>query len=848
MSFKKHRDYKLGTLLIRRDRYLDATDKFKHLLDIFPNALPDILIFLYQQLKEKYFNLQLRILIAELYIYKKGYTDALDELEECTTLDPEYSNTYVILGRMFRNDQLKNRIITIFETAISNQIFDSTIIDILPNHYLSEKNNSKSIHFFIVLCERFPNNCSYLKTLASLYAQIRNYEDAAKTYEKIGQTFNEHHEEIADRCEKLIRFCPENKTIRKILINLHIKAMNLENAFRHVDYLVERDNTFYAQANKLYKELLKLSPKTLFILKGFAKLLIKEHDFSQAINLLADVISIDHNESEMVKEMINNVLEHEPQQLLAHELKLDIAIIQREFNYAISIIESLIENEYINDIPILQKCDLIIEKHEAFQQHCIYLKSLYYFKTNQIENCIQLTQSITKKDWAEKKALLQAQALEKKGQFKEAKIRLSALLKTDPNNPTIHHALQQTYLGLLNQLVTRQESSEKESDFFKAGLVYLRKGNFIDAIEQFQKIGSDKSLLFQANTLIYRCFFEMGRFDLALNHINRSIENCDTFSDTITKNKLLYINAIIYIHSGKFELARDTLEKLYTADIKFPNIEKLLTFIRKQNHYEDHLFLSYYLSDSGEETPIAMPLSTYIKPPSFSFGHQHNKKGIEFIFKQQLLAAEEEFKLAIQLDPSLPCVYGNLLIVYLMKNQIEEAKETLKKLEHHSEINEAVLIYRGLIKLKENDEIKALDIFKNCIQKFPQCNLAHLYLGNIYWKKLNIEQAFYHQEKANQLGLYFHIINRKKHYLKDKPFTFSYWISDFYKTVVNEKTESNIQDNIKNNDQESTTSQTEPEKTTPINQENLYQTSLLTDYEEENNNKAEEVHAWRIDH
>ena len=34
MSFKKHRDYKLGTLLIRRDRYLDATDKFKHLLDI----------------------------------------------------------------------------------------------------------------------------------------------------------------------------------------------------------------------------------------------------------------------------------------------------------------------------------------------------------------------------------------------------------------------------------------------------------------------------------------------------------------------------------------------------------------------------------------------------------------------------------------------------------------------------------------------------------------------------------------------------------------------------------------------------------------------------------------------
>ena len=62
MSFKKHRDYKLGTLLIRRDRYLDATDKFKHLLDIFPNALPDILIFLYQQLKEKYFTYRYKIL------------------------------------------------------------------------------------------------------------------------------------------------------------------------------------------------------------------------------------------------------------------------------------------------------------------------------------------------------------------------------------------------------------------------------------------------------------------------------------------------------------------------------------------------------------------------------------------------------------------------------------------------------------------------------------------------------------------------------------------------------------------------------------------------------------------
>ena len=349
--------------------------------------------------------------------------------------------------------------------------------------------------------------------------------------------------------------------------------------------------------------------------------------------------------------MIETVLKHEPEQLLAHELKLDIAIIQREFHYAISIMESLIENEYINDIPILQKCDLIIEKHEAFQQHCIYLKSLYYFKTNQIENCIQLTQSLTEKDWTEKKALLQAQALEKKGQFKEAKIRLSELLKTDPNNSTIHHALQNTYLGLLNQLDMQNKHSEKESDYFKFGLIELRKGNFIDAIEQFQKIGSDKTLLFQANTLISRCFFEMGRFDLALNHIKRSLENCNTFADTYTKNKLLYSNAIMHIHAGKFELARSTLEELYTADIKFPNIEKLLPFTRQQNHYEDHLFLSYYPSKSGTDIPIAMPLSNYITPPSFSFGHQHNKKGIEFIFKQQLLAAEEEFKLAIQLDP-----------------------------------------------------------------------------------------------------------------------------------------------------------------------------------------------------
>ena len=65
---QQNKTFNLGILLAKRHHYFDAFDRFKLLLQNNAKLLPDVLIPLYKQLMIHDEDLQLRVLIAELYM------------------------------------------------------------------------------------------------------------------------------------------------------------------------------------------------------------------------------------------------------------------------------------------------------------------------------------------------------------------------------------------------------------------------------------------------------------------------------------------------------------------------------------------------------------------------------------------------------------------------------------------------------------------------------------------------------------------------------------------------------------------------------------------------------------
>ena len=149
---------------MKRSQYHEVLDRFKKTMHDIENGLPDILIQMYKQLMRKD-DLNLRLMIAELYIVSKHYKDAVTEIEDIFELNPNFTQIYFLLSKIYSKNGQKHRIQNIFEQAFDQDIHDQAILDLLPTIYLEAGNTEKSIDLFSKLISINPRQIHYLKTL-----------------------------------------------------------------------------------------------------------------------------------------------------------------------------------------------------------------------------------------------------------------------------------------------------------------------------------------------------------------------------------------------------------------------------------------------------------------------------------------------------------------------------------------------------------------------------------------------------------------------------------------------------------------------------------------------------------
>jgi tetratricopeptide (TPR) repeat protein len=782
IQINKEKELKVGVILMKRTQYSESLTTFLKITHDNPKHIFDTLIPIYNHLLLHFNNNHLRIMITELYLSQKYDDDAISELEDAFRINPHFSQIYLILAKIYNKTIYKKRIKSLFESAIDQNIYDSSIIDLLPKLYFEEKNTTKNIQLFEKLIAYTPQKLHYYKIVAELYKSVQQYDKASQIITQMATLSPTLASDAAKFCNTMTRLCPMNFSLRQTLITLLWKACEPEKAHTQIQELCRIDTSYIPIAIKNYKHALLTFPHDKDLSIGIATLLIETQDYSESITYIQDVYQFHPDNTTPLLSLLHTILDRYPTQVCAIKLCITLYLNQEKTEKCLTFIEQLInanspEYEFIKT-QLIQ----ITKEFPTFTNRCKLLHAQLKIATAHHKNSLPLLTVLKTTEFNIQATSLEIQVYIKLDDLRTAQRLALDALKKYPEQQEFHTLLA----TLQKQLITKKLNTipiTSEKDHFEIGLLLLRKSTLYPALEKFQNISTDSEFNLKSHVLISRCFLELGKYNNATNYISRCLDQLSS-TDKEQRCQLLFFNALINIQSGNYKNAVSTMESILSININYPHITTLLKQY-KSIHLIGFRGLALSLVKTHLTTPswhiMAIPnpeeLNTnYTDKTHISFALPHNNQGALYLIEDNFSAAKAEFKLAQSMDPSLTISYTNLAIIYLLEKKYDQS---LKQLDKAHELNPTLTLInqlKGLTYQEMNQPNLAIQQFQKALHLTPQNFIALINLGDLYFQSGRLKLAFSIWKKTMESPLYFYLLQRRLLYLKTGSIHLTEWI------------------------------------------------------------------------
>jgi len=785
----KHRELHLGILLAKRHQYLDAFDRFKIVLDHYPRQLPDILTILFKQLALHFDNMPLRVLIAELYVMLGFTEEAIWELEDAFEVDPHFTQIYFLLRKIQKNGGCPRQIQALFEKAFFDYgINDSSVIDSLSALYLDSPNLSEGIVFLEALIEAYPQKISYHQTLSKLYIKHGEYEKAAQLLKTVVSLAPEHIGSVVKQCEVIVDQSPSSLLIRHLMVDLYIKNCSPNQTIPHLEAIISLDPSLLEEGIHTYKRILGLFPHTREVLLALSQVLIRDSQFSEAVEHLQLVAEKFEGDISVIVDLVRQVLGLYPDQILAIQLLAELYYRQEKYKDCLKLLHRLVELGGAEPEAIEKRLAQLINLGPPVSFAGRYLLACYFLKKGDFNRCQKQSQFLLNTEFDLFARILKAELFTLKGRYDNCYEAFSRLRTSHPYSWDLHDRLRKVSgasLKTFEDKLNGERGALNAAKMFELGLLLFRKGDRFPALEQFQKITTSSKLYAQSQFMIGRAFMEMGRYDLAQHQfLNFVRKYSDPHSSLATVSR--YFMSISQLCSGSLAAALSTLDEILQIDVSFPGVEAMSFWTQQKaaSEFGIHLFSGALDSLDGSLSFMAFyPTSAVgsVPPPipdaSFSFGQ--NNKGVEAIFRQNWNCAVEHFGSAVQLDSSLCIPQVHLGLFHLFQGDTDLAVEHLERADSLVQDWDFVSLNLGLGYLVSGDTSRAQTALQKAVALNPSNHLAMLNLGDVFYRQQRLESAFEYWEKASQDGTLFFLIQRRLGYLYPMSVPFEHWTTDF---------------------------------------------------------------------
>ena len=727
----------LGSYYLNKSLYKQARDEHALASSLSPHVIADIMIAYEKFIAKSPKDIQARLALASFCISNKDFDSAALELEELLEIDKQNIQGYNILGKLYIAQNKIDESILLLEKAYKEGIKDVLISETLAAVYLEKGRNQEAIKFY----EELPQSKKNFRTLGELYQRIGEFEKSASKYFEMFLSDPDVWQEGQNKLEELLQKVPRSQKIREFLADVYTKGMKPEKAVENLKEILRISSSNADLVVKKLKDILKTYPVHPEATILLAETLSAQKNYSEAIEEYHKLIKEKPEFTDKAIDGAKEIIKLFPDQFLAREFLVENYLEMDMFDLAISEGKELL-NIYPDSAEwIIGKYKDFAKKESALRE-CVgiaYLIKGDYFNANL--EAEKLVQSNPKNISG---LILLGEVSLKQGHSKKAKELFRKALEKDPYNIEIHKKYREANfieLGLEAEQLKKRivEDEWKMSLRIDLGKIYLEQGKNEEGIRELQIASKDTQKAPFVYNMLGSFYRKEGLYEQSIDLYKKGIQ-FSTSDSTDLQKKIKFGLALTYESQGNVKGALKLLEEIVQEDIDFAGIKEKIKFLKNASLASiQNKNIAILIKDSEKLELIGIWGKEVKKGASrqhlsVSFGQSYNNNGLESFFKGMYSSSEDEFALAMQLDPNYITGINNLAATQIVNKKYNEALNNLKKAFELDPSSPIILNNLGVAQFLSGNLSEAQYTLMRSLELNPEIPATNLNLADVQYK------------------------------------------------------------------------------------------------------------------
>jgi tetratricopeptide (TPR) repeat protein len=296
-----------------------------------------------------------------------------------------------------------------------------------------------------------------------------------------------------------------------------------------------------------------------------------------------------------------------------------------------------------------------------------------------------------------------------------------------------HFALRHE-IELLEATLARRDHLETR---FQLAKRYQSLGMLDKAIAQYQHTVKDARYGAQAYLELLHCFKEKGQFEQALRQFQKALPLKNIEKEVFLTEAGLCAEAL-----GEQSKAAEMYQAILEENIEKADIQSRVKQLNSNSWIDlrgktllavEHQQRWILLWWKNPETHLLKTGKKRSALTELSFAQSHNNQGVEYAQRERIKAAEDEFTLALQLDPQFTTARNNLGVLYLQEGRLSEARAEFSAVLALNPDFYVARVHLALIAFKEGQWEWAQSAFRTALAQDPGLAEVALNLGDLHY-------------------------------------------------------------------------------------------------------------------
>jgi tetratricopeptide (TPR) repeat protein len=739
----------LGDIYLARNDFARATEKYQLATKNTPRQiLPDILIQFETKLKENYQNTQLRFYFVKFLLASGEIQEAAEELEEIIALEPTNKTAILRLFHIYHQNKKVRLAVKTLEQGRQQLKDDVTITEMLANTYLQQKRLAEAILLYEEILAQNPQNIKISKILAELYKQNQQPEKAANLYRNIAKYDSGCYEEASQFLQDLLATYPRKPELYRVQGAIFLSWFKPDQAIIIYQKMLRLFPALLEEIIGKYRQVLDVYPDYPAANFALAEANILRKYYSEAVLIYNQLLKSNPDFIQEVMTGLQRIIQRCPEQVLAHQALAECLLQQKKLSAAIKELRCLLKFSQAEADVVLAKTYQIINENNALVEAYLLLAECFFVKEDWKRVRTELSKVFNLvKDYGPGLVLLaRVDFIEQR--FSPALQNFRQALATTTREIDLCNEFKNMYTitleAKIQTLGQTYKKSSKTDCLWQLAQSHYQLNQLDLAVEYFQQLLTKPQYTALSYYYLGKCFKGQGNFELALRQFQKGLQGatgqeqkkflleagfCGEALGELNRAAEIYQSIIE--ENGPDRQAKMRLQRLNSnnwVDLK----GKTLLGVDNQ----PHLLVLWYknpevtLAKLGERDLLEI-----------SFAQSHNNQGVEYVQKNRLKAAEDEFVLALQLDKNFTVSHNNLGVVNLKLGKIVAAKENFKKVLalnprfYVAQYNYALACYLA------GEQEEAQQEFRKALAADPDLAAVAINFGDVLYASGQIESA-----------------------------------------------------------------------------------------------------------